>query len=254
MKRIVKMNSNITMNKIYLILLVVTVSCSTKKNAQEIIDSSIKTHAGERFEGALVSFKFRDKEYSVEKFGGESTYTREFDDGKYHVKDILYNSSELTRFINDSIVDIPLEWEKKYIESVNSVLYFFQLPYGLNDPAVKKEYLGETILLKGPYHKIKVTFKKEEGGTDHDDVFVYWIHRDNYTMDYLAYSYADDGGGTRFRQAINQRRVKGMLIQDYVNFKAKSKDLPIEKLDEHFEKGQLEELSRIINEDVKVVF
>jgi hypothetical protein len=248
------MNSQITMNKIYLVLLVVTVSCSTKKNAQEIIDSSIKTHAGERFEGALVSFKFRDKEYSVEKFGGESTYTREFDDEKLHIKDILYNSTELTRFINDSIVDLPLEWEKKYIESVNSVLYFFQLPYGLNDSAVEKEYLGEAMVLKEPYHKIKITFAKDDGGVDFEDVFVYWVHTKKNTLDYLAYSYLTDGGGTRFRQAINQRRVKGMLIQDYVNFKAKSKDLPIEKHDEHFEKGQLEELSRIINEDVKVVF
>lgn len=248
------MNSKITMNKICLILLVVAVSCSSKKSAQEIIDSSIKTHAGERFEGALVSFKFRDKEYSVEKFGGESTYTREFDDGKYHVKDILYNSNELTRFINDSIVDLPMEWEKKYIESVNSVLYFFQLPYGLNDPAVKKVYLGEAMVLKQPYHKIKVTFAQDGGGVDYEDVFVYWIHTKKYTLDYLAYSYLTDEGGTRFRQAINQRRVKGMLIQDYVNFKSKSKDLPIEKHDEYFEKGLLEELSRIINEDVKVVF
>ena len=254
MQRIVKMNSKIIMNKIWLILLVVTISCSSKKSAQEIIDLSIKAHSGQRFEEALVSFKFRDKEYSVEKFGSESTYTREFDDGKYHVKDILYNSSELTRFINDSIVDLPLEWEKKYIESVNSVLYFFQLPYGLNDPAVQKEYLGEATVLKEPYHKINITFEQEGGGVDYEDVFVYWIHTKKYTLDYLAYSYLTDGGGTRFRQAINQRRVKGMLIQDYVNFKAKSKDLPIEKHDEHFEKGLLEELSRIINEDVKVVF
>lgn len=250
----VEMKSQITMNKFCLIILVVAISCSSKKSAQEIIDLSIKTHAGDKFEGALVSFKFRDKQYSVEQFGGESTYTREFDDGKYHVKDILYNSAELTRFINDSIVDLPLEWEEKYVESVNSVLYFFQLPYGLNAPAVKKEYLGESMVLNKSYHKIKITFDQKGGGTDYEDVFIYWIHQDNYTVDYLAYSYADDGGGTRFRQAINQRRVKGMLIQDYVNFKAKSKDLPIEKHDEHFEKGILEELSRIINEDVKVVF
>lgn len=242
------------MKKISLILLLALIGCSSKKSAQEIIDLSIKTHAGDKFEGALVSFKFRDKEYSVEQFGGESTYTREFDDGKFHVKDILYNSTELTRFINDSIVDLPLEWEKKYVESVNSVLYFFQLPHGLNDSAVIKEYLGEAMILKQPYHKIKVTFGQKGGGVDYEDVFVYWIHTQKNTLDYLAYSYLTDGGGTRFRQAINQRRVKGMLIQDYVNFKAKSKDLPIEKHDEYFEKGLLEELSRIINEDVKVVF
>ncbi|MDP4680559.1 MAG: hypothetical protein NWS46_09360, partial [Cyclobacteriaceae bacterium] len=188
------------------------------------------------------------------RYGSEFTYSREFKDGKYQVKDILYNSNEFTRFINDSIVDVPLEWEKKYTESVNSVLYFFQLPYGLNAPAAKKEYLGETILLDQPYHKIKVTFDQNGGGVDFEDVFVYWIHAKKYTMDYLAYSYTTDEGGTRFRQSINKRKVNGILIQDYVNYKAKSEDLAVESHDEYFEKGLLEELSRIINEDVKVIY
>ncbi|MEQ6118899.1 DUF6503 family protein [Reichenbachiella sp. MALMAid0571] len=242
------------MKKVLGVLLVFLVGCSTDKDPQEIIDKAIEVHGGKNFEKAIVSFKFRDKQYSTENYNGESTYTREFDDQSYHIKDILYNSTELTRFINDSIVDLPEEWEQKYIESVNSVLYFFQLPYGLNAPAVRKEYLGECYIFKKPYHKIKVTFAREGGGVDYEDEFIYWIHRDDFTMDFLAYSYSTDGGGTRFRQAINRRKNSGILIQDYVNMKAKSHTLPLEKHDEYFEKGQLEELSRIINEDVKVVY
>lgn len=242
------------MKKIFPIFFALIGACSSTPDPQEIIDKSIEVHGGKKFEEALVSFNFRDRNYSVEKRDGKNLYSRDFvEDGK-EVKDVLYNSTEFSRMVNDTLVEVSQEWQDKYTESVNSVLYFFQLPYGLNDPAVKKEYLGEKYIFKEPYHKIKITFAQQGGGVDHEDEFVYWIHKNKFTMDYLAYSYSTDDSGIRFRQAINRRENNGILIQDYINFKEKSKDAPLEKHDEYFEKGQLKELSKIINEDVKVIF
>ncbi|MEL7162665.1 MAG: DUF6503 family protein, partial [Bacteroidota bacterium] len=136
-----------------------------------------------------------------------------------------------------------------YANSVNSVRYFFMLPYGLHDPAVSTELLGERTLRGEPYHEIRVTFAVEGGGDDHDDVYHYFFHRDSGELDYLAYSFTVNGGGVRFREAINQRRVNGLLVQDYINYKPKA-DAPVADLAELLETGGLKELSRIENTDV----
>ena len=69
-------------------------------------------------------------------------------------------------------------------------------------------------------------------------------------MDYLAYSYEVDGGGVRFREAYNTRKIGGVLFQDYVNYKH-LKNTDVSTFDILFEKGELKELSRIELENVK---
>ncbi|MCB0609821.1 MAG: hypothetical protein KDD12_19025, partial [Lewinella sp.] len=139
-----------------------------------------------------------------------------------------------------------------YANSVNSVIYFALLPYFLNDPAVRKTYLGKTTIKGIAYHKIGVTFGAENGGKDFQDQYIYWIRQDNFTLDYLAYNYIVDGGGARFRQAYNLRPVNGLLIADYINFKPKSDSRDVVRFDRLFESDSLEELSRIVLENVAV--
>ena len=75
----------------------------------------------------------------------------------------------------------------KYISSVNSVHYFAHLPYGLNDKAVNKKLVGDAEINGMPYYQLKVTFSQNGGGTDHHDEFLYWIHKENFTIDYLHF-------------------------------------------------------------------
>jgi hypothetical protein len=238
-----------------LILLLAVAACTSSPDAQQIVDRAIETHGGKRYENASVSFTFRGKDYSVTQQDGKKRYTRSFkDDSLGQVKDVLFNSVEFSRFVNGEKIEVSKEWAFRYTESVNSVLYFFQLPYGLNDPAVNKSYLGEVTVKGKPYHKVKITFGKENGGVDYQDHFIYWIHKEDYTVDYLAYSYATEETGTRFRQAINRRNVDGIIVQDYINFKPVEEGKLLEEHDTLFDTGQLKELSRIVNENVKVVY
>jgi Family of unknown function (DUF6503) len=109
-------------------------------------------------------------------------------------------------------------------------------------------------MIKGePYFKIGVKFAKEGGGQDFEDEFVYWIHKENYTMDYVGYSYTTDGGGIRFREAYNAREVNGIRFVDYNNYKPSLLEADLTDLDELFEKGELILLSKIETESVGVV-
>ena len=97
-----------------------------------------------------------------------------------------------------------------------------------------------------------MTFSKEGGGTDFEDTFVYWIAKTTYHVDYLAYSYAVEGGGIRFREAYNPRTVEGIRFVDYNNYKPASLAIPLTDLDSIFQQNELELLSKIETENVEV--
>ncbi len=100
----------------------------------------------------------------------------------------------------------------KYTGSVNSVHYCSVLPYGLNDAAVQKKLLEETSINQKPYYKVQISFAEDGGGEDFDDVFIYWIDKKTFKVDYLAYSFHENDGGMRFREATNERFVNGIRL------------------------------------------
>jgi len=236
-----------------LFLLIATVSCQSKRqpDAQQIVDDAIAAHGGAKYDRGVVSFVLRDRQYRALRDGGAFVYSRTFTDSTgQRVHDVLRNSG-FTRTVNGVAEELPEEKQKAYAASVNSVIYFALLPYFLNDAAVQKTYLGNATIKGEPYHKVKVTFAQEGGGDSYEDVYIYWLHQQRHTMDYLAYSFKEDGGGTRFRQAINPRTVNGIRFQDYVNYTSKE-DLPLENYDRAFEAGKLEKVSDIVLEEVEV--
>lgn len=246
------------------LLLTLLVSCNrpqkegeqveTRSEAQVIVDKAISFHGMESMGDADFSLTFRDMDYTYSLHNGMYEYTRtQTDSLGQEVFDVLKNEG-LVRYISGDSVQLEEEKRAAYARSVNSVIYFFRLPFGLNDDAVIKQYQGTTTIKGKNYHELRITFEKSGGGEDFDDVFLYWFDTEDYSLDYLAYLYHTDGGGLRFREAINQRRIEGVLIQDYINFKPEDESMDINNINELYEAGELEELSRIINEGVSISF
>ncbi|MFD2037001.1 DUF6503 family protein [Belliella marina] len=236
---------------ILLIAFSVLLSCKQRTEVEKIIDQAILAHGGEIFEKAKISFDFRNRHYTIFKSQGSFEYTREFSDSSGQVKDVL-NNGGFTRKVNGEIVRLEEEREKAFSNSVNSVAYFAFLPYGLNDPAVFKTYIGETEIEGNNYHLVKVTFSEEGGGEDFEDEFLYWINQDTFLMDYLAYSYHTDGGGVRFRKAIRHHKINGLILQDYENYKPRDGAKSVEEMGTLYKAGELELLSEILLERVEV--
>lgn len=244
-----------------IILSLVMLSCknerSTKiassQSADEIIEKSIELSGGERFKQSFIHFDFRDKHYYAKRKNGLFELSRSWINGENDsVNDILSNKG-FNRMLNGTPIKVEDSMAIKYGASVNSVHYFSVLPFGLNDAAVNKELMGEEEINNNIYSKIKVTFNQEGGGEDFEDVFIYWINKKSHYADYLAYSYnEEDGVGLRFRQAYNERYIKGLRFVDYNNFKPKSDTTDLEGLAEAFESNQLELLSKIELENISV--
>ena len=237
------------------ILLLFLISCKqeTKSlSAQQIIDKTIEDAGGIIYDDATIQFTFRDFEYSSHRKNGLFELTRSFTDSMGKVKDVLTNS-DFTRFRNSEKVILADSIASKYSNSVNSVHYFVQLPFGLNDPGVQKELVGETKIKNKEYYLIEVTFTQKDGGTDHDDVYMYWINKMDFMIDYLAYKFYTGEGGARFRVAYNPREIGGLRFVDYKNYKVDPwKSVDLKDLGEMYETGKLELLSGIITEDIIV--
>lgn len=217
--------------------------------AQKVVDKAIKVQGGKNVEKGAFTFGFRKHTYSYERNKGQYRYTRTHKENG--IKDVLTNDG-LERFDSGKEVSLSKKDHDAYGNSVNSVIYFAFIPYFLNDAAVNKEYLGEETIKGMDYHKIRVTFEQNGGGKDFDDVYVYWIDKKDHSLDYLAYSFHVNGGGVRFREAYNTRKIGGVVFQDYVNYKHE-KETPVESLGALFDKGELKELSKIILENVRVM-
>ena len=224
-------------------------ACQTQPSAEQIIDQAIKTHGGGPLQEATVSFDFRKKHYRVQLNHGSFRYESTVNDSIGLVHDVLTND-DFIRTVDGQRQVLNAEDESRYRNALNSVVYFALLPYFLNDPAARKELIGEATVQGKPYYKIRVTFAEEGGGDDYDDEFVYWIHQQHHTMDYLAYSFHVNEGGTRFRQAYHIRNIKGIRFADYINYDTTKGAL--KDYDRLLEEGKLEELSRIELKNVKV--
>lgn len=245
------------MKYIFIVLMiVVVVSCkkdTPEISAQEIIDKTIEVAGGEKYKRATITFKFREYIYKSRRRGGEFQLERIHEDSLGITRDVL-NNTGFRRYFNDSLATVPDSMVVRYTSSVNSVHYFAHLPYGLNDRAVNKEKAGDTIILGEPYYKLKITFQQEGGGADHHDEFLYWIHKEKFTVDYLAYKFLVNDGGIRFRVAYNPRYIEGIRFVDYKNYTIDDFTTNLSDLDNLYLKGELRRLSTIETEvlDVEV--
>lgn len=231
--------------------LVLLATCQMEPDVDSIIEKTIAVHGGGELKEIKLSFDFRDIHYLITHQDGRFQYERLFSDSSGNVHDILTNDG-FTRIVDSDTISVTPEFQKKYSNSINSVVYFALLPYGLDGGAVNRSLLGTTSIKGLPYYEIMVSFDEEGGGEDFEDVFVYWINQQTYTMDYLAYAYHTEGGGTRFRESINAREISGIQFQDYVNYDYKGDSTDLHVYETLFEENKLEELSRINLENIEV--
>jgi len=223
----------------------------TIETAETIVNKAIENAGGSLFENTEMSFVFRDILYKSKQENGAYSLERIIKNSEVNIHDVLTNNG-FVRKMNDRVVKLPDSMIAKYSNSINSVHYFLRLPYGLNAEAVQKKLVGEDTINGEVYYEIEVHFIKDGGGTDFNDVFMYWIHKENYTVDFLAYSYETNGGGIRFREAYNVRVVNGIRFADYYNYKPNLLSVKLKNLDSLFQNNELIKVSKIETSTISV--
>ena len=222
-------------------------------SAEQIIEKAILFSGADKIGNSEVSFKFRDKEFEAIRKNGTFQLFRTFTKDSSFIKEVLTNNG-LQRLIDTKVVQVPDSMVSVYGNAINSVHYFSVLPFGLKDKAVRKKLLKATTLKGKDYYKIEVTFSEDGGGEDFEDVFIYWIGKEDFLIDYLAYSYHTNGGGKRFRVLKEACLKNGVRFVDYLNYKPLNSAISLIDIDMEYESNQLKMVSEIILEDIKVKF
>jgi len=233
---------------------ILLISCKPeekKLTAQQIIDKSIAISGVDKVPNSEVAFDFRDYSYKAIRNKGQFSLQRIKQQNDSIIIDILANDG-YSRLINGKQATVIDSMAVKYSESVNSVHYFSVLPHGLNDQAVIKKLLPEVTVKGKAYYKVQITFQQEGGGVDYEDVFIYWIDKEDFNIDYMAYTFHVNGGGKRFREVTKEQIVNGVRFVNYNNFKPKNVDSELSTLDVLFEKGELIKASEINLENIQL--
>ena len=242
------------MRYLVVLLLLCLMACKPseqKLTAQEIIDKTILFSGADKVANSKITFKFRENSYIATRKKGIFKLFRTYKKDSLIIKDVLKNNG-YERSINAKLVNVADSMIAKYRNSINSVHYFSVLPFGLNAAAVNKKLLKSATLKGKEYYKIEVTFSKEGGGDDFDDVFIYWIGKEDFLVDYLAYSYHTNGGGKRFRVLKEQCIKNGIRFVDYHNYKPLNESVSLVDVDQAFERNGLIKVSEIILKDIEV--
>ena len=242
------------MRYLAVLLLLCLMACKLseqKLTAQEIINKTILFSGADKVANSKITFKFRENSYTAVRNKGIFKLFRTYRKDSLIIKDVLKNNG-YERSINAKPVNVADSMIAKYRNSINSVHYFSVLPFGLNAAAVNKKLLKSATLKGKEYYKIEITFSKEGGGDDFDDVFIYWIGKEDFLIDYLAYSYHTNGGGKRFRVLKEQCIKNGIRFVDYHNYKPLNESVSLADVDQAFESNGLIKVSEIILKDIEV--
>ena len=241
------------MKRGFFLLCIFLLGCSSEYSKEkQIIEKSVQVYGWNQKEFSIV-FDFRDYKYKLTRKPNFFSYQRSTVKKGVLVRDVMTSNSKLKRYLDENPFILSDSLTDIYSNSLNSVMYFFQLPRPLNDPAVIANYNGEKAISNKVYWTLKVKFQEKDGGKDFQDEFRYWIDPKSGYIDYLAYSYLTDGGGTRFRKAKNVRENNGFIFQDYTNFRPVKKFTPLDSLPILYEKGKLILVSEIENKNIKVL-
>jgi hypothetical protein len=236
------------------LLLCTACSTSTKKeklDVNKIVQQAIDSSGTDKFDKAIVQFQFRNKIYRSIPTCNGLQLQREFKSDSIAFLDELYQG-EFNRFENETFIQVKDSMANLYAESINSVHYFVQLPFRLNDEAVQKKWVGMEKDEQNEYFKIKVSFAESGGGQDFEDVYYFWLDSDSYLIQYLAYSFKVNGGGIRFRKAIQQKEVNGITFLEYENYQPALEHAKVENSLNDYLKGTYTLLSKIENSDISV--
>jgi len=220
-----------------------------KLTADQVISKAIAKHGGELYDNMMVEFDFRNRHFKAKIKDGQFIYESSFKSNDGWVKDV-YQKDSFRRTVDEKEVRLSMENRRTYQNATNSVIYFALLPFHLDDPVINRQMMRSVNIKGKPYYKVEVTFGAG-GGDNFESAYIYWIHKNDYTVDYFAYSFNINGGGVRFREATNIQSVGGIRFQDYKNYTI-NEDYPAHELDYAFEKGKLELVSEINLENIKV--
>ncbi len=244
-------------NLLVLILVALSLlSCNHKEasdkgktnSPEEILQLSQKKHGNDGYTKNNIQFYIETTrfQHKIENYRPKLTQTRITDDGTVHKA--TYYGGLIQYYINDSLQSEDRYPVQMLERSLYGLIYTSTLPLSLKGNDLKLELLQNVIIRQKEYITLKVTNKDLQN----DDVFILYLDKNNFELDYVALKHSLTSNYPQFRRFINQRPINGILFQDYIIFAPKTPELPLEEFYIQYNEASLKEIRTIKLDSIKV--
>ena len=116
------------MQRGFFLLCIFFLSCySEHSKEKQIIEKSVQVYGWNQKEFSIV-FDFRDYKYKLTRKPNFFSYQRSILREGVLIKDVMTSNSELKRYLDEIPLKLSDSLKDIYSNSLNSVMYFFQLP------------------------------------------------------------------------------------------------------------------------------
>jgi hypothetical protein len=215
-----------------------------------IVDRAIEHHGGKVYESSEVSLDLCSAsgcfDLQVRTDGGRFEHVVTREDGMR----VRVTNDTVERWEGGRQVPVPPDEEERRRRFVSARVYFVFLPYRLNDPGVWKRDLGVVDWEGRKLHQVHVRFGERAPGGDQgsesgqaSDEYMYWFDPESGKVVYFAYDFVGEPSGVRFRRAIDERRIGGILFFDQENFGLDGEGLDVTQVDPRFVAERLPKIS-----------
>ncbi|MDT8347504.1 MAG: DUF6503 family protein, partial [Flavobacteriaceae bacterium] len=220
------------------------------ENSDVLMNECIDHYGFDDINNKKFAFTFRSKKFDAQFKNGKYLYTSVLKDSTGSTIDSLWNDG-FSRHKNGDLVTTPEVKLKGYAATLNSIVYFALLPYGLNHEGVLLGQLDTMSFGDTKYYLIAVDFASDDPEA-HNDSYMYWINSTNKSIDYLAYYFCDEYCDYRFRVKTKEHHVDGFRFQDYDNYKPTDSILGLTDLMTAYKNNRLKKVSEIKLEAIQV--
>ena len=220
----------------------------------DVVDRAIEHHGGEIYRHSETELDLCSKsgcfDVTARLDGDRWAYTVSGKSGSSQLR-VRSAHDALTVHRDGAEETVAAGKEQRFRDWAMARVYFCFLPFRLNDPSVYKQDFGLVDWDGRRLHKVKVTF---EAGTSTDagDQYMYWFDPETARLEHFAYSYDDNGGGIRFREAVRYRRVGGLLFFDQENHGIDGPGLSVDAIDAAYVRDAMRHVSTVRLEHIRV--
>ena len=224
----------------------------TNDKGAEIIEKLEENTAAKKREISTITYLFNQDTYQINRNCGWYEFTQKYADSE-KTDSLVLDNMEISQYSKGKAVeDLSTSTKRNLRKEMKTKLFFAELIFGLNSPAVQKKYLQEEKINEEEYHKVKLEFIEENYEEDYLVEAVFWINKTMKKPEFIAVNFEEDKSEKIFLKPINQREIEGVSFFDYQVFTA-DKNKKIEEMAQLFEEEKLQQKEELKYENIEVV-
>lgn len=210
--------------------------CSQKQelSAIDILKKSAENSGYDRFINSKITFDIKDFHYTINRKHNDVVYTVE------RTKDSInylatYNNGQAAYFINSE--QQPAGTYELFTNfRLEGLVNTLSIPHIFFDYGVKARRVDDVEIRNIQYYSLYVTITNPDKEKP-DDVFILYINKESFLVDYFADNYQLTNNKNLFRRLYNSRVVEGIRFYDHYVFISRVEDTPLEDLYKNFNIG-----------------